>query len=66
MLYVLIGIVRAWRRARERARVRRLLATMSERELRDIGISHGERVYEVSQPFWRDVFPRMMVSLGVM
>ena len=65
MLYFLIGLVRAWRKARERSRVRRLLATMSERELRDIGLGHAERIYEVSQPFWRDVFPRMMVSLGV-
>ena len=40
----------AWqRRARERAQ----LADMSERELRDIGLTSAESAREDAKPFWR-------------
>jgi uncharacterized protein YjiS (DUF1127 family) len=38
---------------RERSRVRRQLAVMSERELQDIGKCWPEIAYEASKPFWR-------------
>ncbi|BAQ71811.1 MULTISPECIES: DUF1127 domain-containing protein [Pseudomonas] len=37
----------------ERARTRRLLAQMDERQLSDSGISHGDRAAELHKPFWR-------------
>ena len=37
---------------RERARCRRVLAQMSERELADIGLSRSEIVAEVEKPLW--------------
>ena len=37
----------------ERARGRRLLATMDERLRRDIGITRFEVIRETSKPFWR-------------
>lgn len=38
---------------RERARYRRELARMSERELSDIGVSRSQIADEVNKPFWR-------------
>ena len=43
-------VVSTWR---ERVRVRRSLASMSERELHDIGTGWSEIAHEVSKPFWR-------------
>jgi uncharacterized protein YjiS (DUF1127 family) len=40
----------AWR---ERARYRRALAQMSERELADIGVNWSEIANEAAKPFWR-------------
>ena len=37
------------RRARERAE----LASLSERDLRDLGLSPGEAAFESAKPFWR-------------
>jgi uncharacterized protein YjiS (DUF1127 family) len=39
-----------WRR---RSRDRRALAAMSERSLRDIGLTRYDATYEASKPFWR-------------
>lgn len=39
-----------WRR---RARGRRQLARMSDRELRDIGCSQADAHREINKPFWR-------------
>ncbi|AYF46136.1 DUF1127 domain-containing protein [Pseudomonas sp. 13B_2.1_Bac1] len=33
---------------------RRQLAQLDPRELSDSGISHGDRMAELSKPFWRD------------
>ncbi|MGA9703874.1 DUF1127 domain-containing protein [Pseudomonas sp.] len=33
---------------------RRKLAQLDSRELADAGISYGERMAELSKPFWRD------------
>jgi uncharacterized protein YjiS (DUF1127 family) len=44
-------VVSTWR---ERARSRRSLASMSERELHDIGTGWSEISHEVSKPFWRE------------
>lgn len=38
---------------RERARYRRELARMSERELSDIGVSRSQIAGEINKPFWR-------------
>lgn len=35
------------------ARTRRQLAQLGSRELADLGISHCERMAELSKPFWR-------------
>lgn len=39
-----------WRR---RARSRMMLAQMSDRDLRDIGITRAEAAHESVKPFWR-------------
>ena len=38
---------------RQRYRSRRELASWSERELHDIGISSSDIAYETEKPFWR-------------
>lgn len=38
---------------RQRARTRRQLALLDDRQLSDIGISSADRMDEVSKPFWR-------------
>lgn len=38
----------------ERARYRRALARMNERELADIGVCWSQVVEEASKPFWRE------------
>jgi uncharacterized protein YjiS (DUF1127 family) len=37
----------------ERARVRRALATMSDFQLKDVGLSRADIQGEVDKPFWR-------------
>lgn len=37
----------------QRARTRRQLAQLDDRQLSDIGISTAERTEEVGKPFWR-------------
>lgn len=41
-------------RWRERARERHILAGLTDRELRDIGVTRVEVWREVSKPFWRE------------
>jgi len=36
-----------------RWRERRILETLSDRELRDIGVSRSEALAEAAKPFWR-------------
>jgi uncharacterized protein YjiS (DUF1127 family) len=43
--------LRRWRR---RFREREQLASMSERELHDLGLSHGDVYAELQKPFWRE------------
>ena len=43
-------LVRVWQ---QRARTRRQLAALDDRQLADVGISHSERMDELSKPFWR-------------
>jgi uncharacterized protein YjiS (DUF1127 family) len=45
--------VRAWRTMAERARQRRALAQLSDRELRDIGITRYEIEFVLRQSRWR-------------
>jgi uncharacterized protein YjiS (DUF1127 family) len=47
-------LVRSWR---ERSRVRRQLAAMSERELQDIGLYPADIAEEIRRPFWRVMLP---------
>ena len=42
--------IREWRR---RLRDRRALAAMSDRSLRDIGLTRYDADWEASKPFWR-------------
>ncbi|MHA3734038.1 DUF1127 domain-containing protein [Pseudomonas sp. Eth.TT006] len=37
----------------ERARTRRLLAQLDQRDLADLGLSHADRRNELEKPFWR-------------
>ena len=37
---------------RQRALERKALVQMSERDLRDIGLSQSQAVFEASKPFW--------------
>ncbi|MBX6366335.1 MAG: DUF1127 domain-containing protein [Rhodospirillales bacterium] len=46
----LVSVVRLWR---ERARARAELARLTDRELRDIGISRCDVYREIWKPFWR-------------
>jgi uncharacterized protein YjiS (DUF1127 family) len=46
-----VGFVRVWLK---RIRERRELAVLSERELRDIGVTPAEVFWETEKPFWRD------------
>ncbi|MGQ0683841.1 DUF1127 domain-containing protein [Bradyrhizobium sp.] len=45
-------LIAAWR---ERRRVRRQLAAMSDRELHDIGVCRAEVADEIGRPFWREM-----------
>ena len=47
----LLALMRAWR---QRGRVRRRLAAMSGRELRDIGACGSEVANEIAKPFWEE------------
>ena len=38
----------------ERANQRHALATLDDRQLKDIGLSRADVVREISKPFWRD------------
>jgi uncharacterized protein YjiS (DUF1127 family) len=46
----IIDAVSVWR---DRARQRCLLAALSERDLRDIGVTRVEQRGECAKPFWR-------------
>ena len=46
----LFALVRVWR---ERQRIRRQLADMSERELQDDGTCRSDIACEIAKPFWR-------------
>ncbi len=46
-----VQLIALWRR---RAQERRVLAAMSERDLRDIGLTSLDAVHEANKPFWRD------------
>jgi uncharacterized protein YjiS (DUF1127 family) len=47
---VIANVLRGWI---ERARSRRVLATLDDRMLNDIGLSRGEIDLETRKPFWR-------------
>ncbi len=46
----IVQTIRAWH---QRAKARRQLAQISERDLRDAGLSSVMVDFEVQQPFWR-------------
>jgi uncharacterized protein YjiS (DUF1127 family) len=63
LLFSLLAIARSilmlaatWR---ERGRVRRQLALLSDRELHDIGVCRAEVADEISRPFWREMKGRL-------
>jgi len=45
-----VGVVQVWR---ARARLRRDLAVLGERELQDMGTCWSSIAHEISKPFWR-------------
>ena len=49
-------LVATWR---ERSRVRRHLAVMSDRELHDMGVCRAEVADEIGRPFWREMKGRL-------
>ena len=49
-------LVATWR---ERSRVRRHLAVMSDRELHDMGVYRAEVADEIGRPFWREMKGRL-------
>ena len=51
---VLARVERAVAQMRRRARERRDLAAMSDRDLHDAGLHRATVAYELSKPFWRD------------
>lgn len=46
----LVALYKEWRR---RARGRAELAALSDRELRDIGVTRYDAHHEIGKPFWR-------------
>jgi uncharacterized protein YjiS (DUF1127 family) len=51
--HVLVRMASAVSEWRRRSRDRRELAAMSDRSLRDIGLTRYDATYEASKPFWR-------------
>lgn len=51
--HVLARISSEVRERRRRSRDRRALAAMSDRSLRDIGLTRYDADWEASKPFWR-------------
>jgi uncharacterized protein YjiS (DUF1127 family) len=51
------SLVATWR---ERSRVRRQLAVMSDRELHDMGVCRTELADEIGRPFWREMKGRLL------
>ena len=49
----LITLARAWQRWRAITRERRVLAGLSEYELKDFGATRGDVERELSVPFWK-------------
>jgi len=47
------SLAKAYRVWRRRSQTRRSLKTLSEHQLRDIGVSRAEAVVEADKPFWR-------------
>ncbi|MBR1120349.1 DUF1127 domain-containing protein [Bradyrhizobium lablabi] len=52
----MLMLVLTWR---ERSRIRRQLAVMSDRELHDMGICRAEIADETAKPFWRELKGRL-------
>ncbi|QJI32032.1 DUF1127 domain-containing protein [Pseudomonas sp. ADAK18] len=50
----LLQIASALAQWARRAHTRRQLAQLDPRELSDAGISHSDRMEELSKPFWRE------------
>jgi uncharacterized protein YjiS (DUF1127 family) len=50
LLSVIAETLQTWR---ERRHGRRELARWSERDLRDVGLSPGDVIFEAGKPFWR-------------
>ncbi|MHC8289696.1 DUF1127 domain-containing protein [Pseudomonas sp. XS1P51] len=47
------GLPRALANGLERARTRRLLGQLDDRQLSDLGIRRADRLSELDKPFWR-------------
>jgi len=53
LLWFLIRVVEQLSTWRDRSRAREQLMRLSERELKDMGISKYDAFYEWKKPFWR-------------
>lgn len=51
--HLLRRLVRSLWQGLERARTRRLLAQLGQRDLADLGLSHADRLNELEKTFWR-------------
>ncbi|NTZ96205.1 DUF1127 domain-containing protein [Pseudomonas koreensis] len=51
--HLLLRLARSLWQGLERARTRRLLAQLGQRDLADLGLSHADRLNELEKPFWR-------------
>jgi uncharacterized protein YjiS (DUF1127 family) len=47
------SLLRGLANSLERARTRRLLGQLNDRQLSDLNISHADRLNELDKPFWR-------------
>ena len=50
VIEIMLAVIRVWS---ERYRSRSLLAGLSERELRDMGVCRAEIANEIGKPFWQ-------------
>jgi uncharacterized protein YjiS (DUF1127 family) len=50
---IVSALVLLWAAYCQRLRLRKRLASLSERELRDIGLTAADRACAIDQPWWR-------------
>lgn len=51
---VALFVAVTWTKWAERRQMRRVLSTLPEERLKDIGITKAEATHEAEKPFWKD------------